>query len=282
MFTQNLFRRVAIIGIGMMGGSLALAIRKHGLAHEIVGVSKQQASLDKALEKKAIDAGFLEIAPAVRNADLVILATPVESIIKLLTTINPHLKRSCIVTDLGSAKVEIIEAAQKTLSNPSFFVGSHPLVGSHQEGIDFVKAELFENALCIMTPTAQTHQMAQRKVEQLWTTLRCQVKHLSAEKHDEVLAYISHLPHLLAFGLIETIPPTALEFVPQGLKDMTRIAASSPQMWNDICMTNSRNILQSLDELVKNLSFFRNAIVNRDSKTLMFHFTKAQEKRNQL
>ncbi len=278
----SLFRRVAIIGIGMMGGSLAMAIKKYGLAQEVIGVSKQQASLDKAIEKKAIDKGFLEIPEAVRNADLVVLATPVESIIKLLPTINPHLKRGCIVTDLGSAKVEIVETTQKALSNPSFFVGSHPLVGSHQEGIEFAKAELFENAICIMTPTAQTHQMPQRKIEQLWTTLKCQVKYLSAEKHDEILAAISHLPHVLAYALIETIPPTSLEFATQGLKDMTRIAASSPQMWNDICMVNSRNVLQNLDELVKNLSFLRNAIVNQDRKALMYHFTKAQEKRNQL
>ena len=276
------FKRVAIVGVGLMGGSLGMAIKKHKLAREVIGLSHRQAALDQAVRMNAIDTPCLDVQKAISNADLVILATPVDSIIKLFTTINPYLKRGCIVTDVGSAKVKIIEHAEKILSASPFFVGSHPLAGSEKKGVANATDNLFEGSACIMTPTSKTNQVAKQKVKHFWTKLGMDVKLLSPEEHDEILAYVSHLPHLVAYGLISAVPAKFLEYASQGLKDTSRVAASSPQMWSDICMANSKNVLNALDKCVEYLAHFRKAIISRDQKSLVQYFTQAQETRNKL
>ena len=266
----------------MMGGSLGMAIKKNNLAREVIGLSHRQSALDQAVSIQAIDTPCLDVRTAIANADLVILATPVDSIIKLFTTIEPYLKRGSIVTDIGSAKAKIVEFAEKTLSNPAFFVGSHPLAGSEKKGVENASPNLFEGAVCLMTPTERTNQVARQKVKHFWTKLGMEVKFLKPEEHDEILAYVSHLPHLIAYGLMAGIPPQFLEYASQGLKDTSRVAASSPQMWSDICMANTKNILNALDQCVEHLAHFRKAIINQDQKDLTGHFAKAQEKRNKL
>lgn len=275
-----LFRRVTIVGVGLMGGSLGLAIKKYKLAKEVLGLSQKQSSLVDAIKVGAIDIAENDIQKAVKHSDLIVLATPVDSILKLLPTINQYVRRGCLVTDLGSTKVDVVEKAQKSLSHPMFFVGSHPLVGSEKMGILNARAELFENASCIMTPTPQTHNGAKEKIMTLWTKIGAKVKLLNPEEHDEILGYISHLPHLAAFALMEAIPQKHLEFSTQGLKDTTRIASSSVQVWNDICLSNATNIIKSIDEYVRHLGYLRSALVNRDSKMLMHHLTVAKEKRD--
>lgn len=278
--TGNTFRRAVIVGVGLMGGSLGLAMKKYGLAREIVGVSPKQASLDLALKYGAIDTGTTSLMEALHHADLVVLATPVETILNIIPSLEEALKRHCIVTDLGSSKMEIVSMAEKRLSNPDFFVGSHPLAGSEKRGVEFASADLFQNAICIMTPTDKTNRVAKEKIKHLWTKIGANVKFLTPQEHDEILAYVSHLPHLLSFSLMETVPPKCLEFITPSLRDTTRIAASSPQMWNDIFLSNSKSVLKALDETVKQLAILRKAISIRDSKTLIQQFTQAKEKRN--
>jgi prephenate dehydrogenase len=280
LLNHYLFRKATIVGIGFMGGSMGLALKKHRLAREVIGLSHRQSSLVNALKIKAIDVGHTDLKKALYDADLVILAAPVESIIKLFSTINPYLKRGCIVTDLGSTKAKVVESAEKSLSAPSFYVGSHPLTGSEKQGVENAQEDLFTNAQCIMTPTPQTNQVAKEKVKLLWTKIGSQVKFLSPEEHDQNLSYVSHLPHILAYGLMETVPSSSLEFGAQGFKDTTRIASSSPQMWNDICMANAKNVVKALDDLIKHLSIYRKAIVLQDQKELLQHFTSAKEKRD--
>lgn len=275
----HMFRRVVIIGVGLMGGSLGKAIKKHNLAGEVIGVSNQQEVLDKAKELGAIDTGLTDAQKAISGADLIVLAAPVQSIIKILATLGPSIRRGCIVTDLGSAKAQIVEKAEASLSLPGFFIGSHPLVGSEKSGVEHASAELFENALCLMTPTDKTNQVAKEKVKHLWTKIGARVEFVSVTEHDKALAYVSHLPHVLAYGLMCAVPQEAFKYASQGLRDATRIAASSPQMWNDICMANSKNILNALDETVKYLAAFRKAIINHDSKELTQYFSKAKENR---
>ncbi|MBU0467728.1 MAG: prephenate dehydrogenase [Candidatus Omnitrophica bacterium] len=276
------FKRVTIIGVGLMGGSLGLALKKRGLAREIVGLAYRQSSLVQAIKNKAIDVAFTDPKKAVRNSDIVILAAPVDSIIKILPTIAPHIKRGCIVTDVGSTKSEIVETGEKVLPVPGFFVGAHPLVGSEKKGADYSSADLFEGGTCIMTPTEKTNQIAKEKVKYLWTKVGSKVCIVTPEKHDEILAYVSHLPHLLAYGLIDVIPQEFLEYGSTGLKDTTRIASSSPQIWNDICMANAKNVIKSLDETIKRLGEIRNSILTDDEKSLLNLFTKAKEKRDNL
>jgi prephenate dehydrogenase len=276
------FECAAVCGVGLLGGSLGMAIKKHKLAREVIGLSHRQAALDQAVKSGAIDTPCLDVKKAVANADLIVLATPVDSIIKLFTTIDPYLKRGCIVTDVGSAKASITEQGEKLLSNPAFFVGSHPLAGSEKKGVINASADLFEGSVCIMTPTDKTNQVAKQKVKHFWTKLGMEVKFLQPEEHDEALAYVSHLPHLLAYGLMAGIPSKFLEYASQGFKDTSRVAASSPQMWSDICMANPKNILNALDQCVEYLAHFRKAIVSHDQKSLTNYFIKAQEKRNKI
>lgn len=263
-----------------MGGSLGLAIKKHGIAKEVVGVSQKQETLDEAIKLKAIDIGETNIQRALKNADLVVLATPVNLITKLLVSINPYLKRGCIVTDMGSTKSEIVETAEKKLSNPGLFVGSHPLVGSEKKGVEFSDAEMYEGSECIITPVSSTNRTAIEKVQRFWAKLGANVKTLTPEEHDQILAYTSHLPHLLSFSIMEVVPQKYLEYVSSGFKDTTRIASSSPQMWNDICFSNSKHVIHALDELVKNLAAIRKFVTDRDEKSLIEYFTKSKEKRD--
>lgn len=275
-----LFRKVTIVGVGLMGGSLGMAIKKHNIAREVVGISQKNSPLSHALKNNVIDHVAADLKSAVQNADLVILATPVKTIINILSTIGPHLRRHCIVTDVGSTKASIVEAAQKFLPPHVLFVGSHPLAGSEKKGSAYATADLFEGAMCIMTPVEHTNRLAKEKVKHFWMNIGCTVKMLPPEEHDKIVAYISHLPHLVAYGLMGAVPPEYLEYAAQGFKDTTRVASSSPQMWNDICMVNKKNIVKSLDELVKNLAAYRKAIIAKDETGLMDHFIKAKAKRD--
>ena len=276
------FRRVAIIGVGLMGGSLGLAIKKHKLAKEVVGISARRSSLVKAVKCKAVDVAYTDIDQAVKGADLVVLATPVETIKVFLSSIKSHLKRGCVITDVGSTKFEIIEQAEKILPYPGAFIGSHPLVGSEKRGVENASADLYVNGLCIVTPTKKTSQVALGKVTMLWSKIGAKVKKVSPEEHDKILTYVSHLPHLLAYGLISTISEDHLQYGSTGLKDTTRIAASSPQMWSDICFNNSKNVVMALDQLVKKLALFRKAIMDKDERKLLEEFSNAKKKRDSI
>lgn len=277
-----LFRKVTIIGVGLMGGSLGMALKKHKLAREVIGLSQKQSSLLQAVKSKAIDTATTDIPKAIRNSDLVILATPVQSIIKIFHTINPHLKRGCIITDLGSAKLEITEASEKILANFNYFIGSHPLVGSEKVGIENARDDLFDSANCILTPTKQTHSSAQDKVKKMWEKLGAKVSVMTPQEHDKVLGAISHLPHLLSFALMNILPKDCIPYATQSLKDSTRIAASSPQMWNDIFISNSKNVLSALDDLITELAYFRKIIIDKDEKALLSAISKAKDSRDNL
>jgi len=278
----TLFRKVAVIGVGLIGGSLAKAIRKNKLAKEIVGVSQSQQTLNAAITDGVIDQGYHDVSKAVANADLVILAAPVGIIENMLGTIGPHLRRGCIITDVGSSKQSVVHAAQKFLPNNVFFVGSHPLAGSEKDGVKNASAELFQNATCIMTPTDTTHRLAKERVKLLWAKVGANVKFMTPEEHDKALGYVSHLPHMIAFALMETVPSEFLQYAAQGLKDTTRIAASSPQMWNDIAISNKRVVVKAIDEVVKNLSLIRKTISTNDQKTLLNVLKGAKTKRDSL
>ncbi|MFP4473362.1 MAG: prephenate dehydrogenase [Candidatus Omnitrophota bacterium] len=280
--SKQLFRKVTIIGVGLMGGSLGKAIKKQGLAREVAGLSRKAASLSAAQKAGAIDMGTHDIKKAVANADLVVLATPVSVVPKMFEMIAPHIRRNTIVTDVGSTKVSIVRAAGETLPNASYFVGSHPLAGSEKRGAEHADENLYRGAVCIMTPAEGANRQAVDRVKKLWSRVGSQVKILPPEEHDEVLAAVSHVPHLLAYALMRYMPQNYLPFAAGGLKDTTRIAASSPQVWSDISLANSRNILKSLDAVIEELSHLRRGIIEKDDKALMQIFKTAQAKRNRI
>ncbi|MDP2652697.1 MAG: prephenate dehydrogenase [Candidatus Omnitrophota bacterium] len=277
-----LFRKVTVIGVGLIGGSLGMAMKQRKLAFEIVGVSQQSSSLTTALKNNAIDKASNDIKDAVSNADLVILSTPVSIIASLLPRIGPYLKRNCIITDVGSTKAAIVSAAQKYLPPHAHFVGSHPLAGSEKRGAEFASSGFFENSICLMTPVEQTNKIACDRVKELWTKVGASVKFLAPDDHDKALAFISHLPHVVAYSLMGSIPDDSLGYAAQGLKDTTRIASSNPQMWIDICMANKRNLVASIDEFVKHLAAVRKAIIGDDQQSLTTLFKNAKTKRDAL
>lgn len=274
-----LFRKVTIIGVGLMGGSLALALKKHKVAKEITGFSNRKTALDEARKKKVIDLVETDLERAVKNADLIVLATPVDTIAKLLTQIHPFLKRNTVVTDLGSAKAAIIETAEKHMDNANRFIGSHPLIGSEKTGVANAADDLFQGTTCILTPTKDTSKSVRDKVKQMWNKLGANVVSLEANEHDEALAYVSHVPHLLSFALMTSTPERLYPYASRGFKDMTRISGSSPLMWSDICIANSKNIANSLDQCIERLAHLRKAIVLRDRKALPHLLAAAQKAR---
>lgn len=282
MFQRHMFRRAAVLGTGMVGGSIALALKKYGLAAYVVGTSRQEASLKLAREMKAIDEGTTDVNKAIQGADLVILAAPVKVILENIDDISKHLRRGCLVTDVGSTKSAIVDAAEKLFPPHVLFAGSHPMAGSEKSGMAHASADLFRGAVCIMTTTARTNRVARDKVKHLWTTIGAQVKTMEPAQHDEIMAYASHLPHMMSFALARAIPDDFLQYGAAGLKDTTRIAGSSAQMWADVCTSNYRNVVKALDESAKSLAEIRKAVVDRDEAALVQFFTQAKAKRDTL
>ena len=276
VFRRHMFRKAAVLGTGLLGGSVALALRQKGLAERIVGTSRQEASRRLAIERGVLDEVFIETQKAIQGADLVILASPVKTILADIQNISKHLRRGCVVTDVGSTKAAIVDAAEKCFPAHVLFAGAHPIAGSEKSGVLHASADLLKGAVCVLTPTDKTNKVARDKVRQLWTTLGCDVRVMEPAKHDEALTYVSHLPHMAAFALMRAVPEQYLPLASTGLRDTTRISGSSPKMWSDICFSNYRNVLRSIDEVVGSLSEIRKAVVDRDEQALTAFLEQAK------
>ncbi len=259
-----LFNKVAIIGTGLIGGSIALGIKKKKLAQEVVGVSKHKKSISLALKMKAIDQGSVSLK-IIKGADLLIIATPVDTIIALKDEILKYIDKDCIITDVGSTKEKIVGKLEAVLPN---YIGSHPLAGSEKRGIMNVSTSIFDGSLCILTPTKRTTPAAFENIKLLWERLGAKVVILTPKDHDKVLSLVSHLPHIVAFSLINTVPRSLLKFSSGGLKDTTRIAASDTILWKDILLSNRKNLLDAIRLFEMNLAKIKSAINNNDGKAL--------------
>jgi len=275
---MRLFHKAAIIGTGLIGGSLALFIKKNKLAREVVGVAEHKASLALALKMKAIDRGSLSLS-IIKGADLLILATPVDSIISLRKKIRKYAWPGCIITDVGSTKARIVSLLEKDFKN---YVGSHPLAGSEKRGIENARPGIFNNSLCILTPTKRTSRKALARIKSLWIKAGSRVVMISPKLHDKALSFTSHLPHIAAFSLINSVPLEFLKLSSGGLKDTTRIAVSSPRLWQGIFLTNKNELLAALVHFEKNLRVIKSAIKNNDKKLLTKILRQAQKKRSSL
>jgi len=276
---MRLFKRVAIVGVGFIGGSLGLDLRRKKIAEEVVGFSRHRSSLILAKKKGAIDKGYEEIEKAVSYSDLVILATPVSKIIELIPYISSFLKEGAIVSDVGSTKVEIVRQGERFLSKNTYFVGAHPLAGSEKRGIREAREDLFKNAFCILTPTKNTDKKALKKILQLWKNIGAEVKIMSPQEHDRLVAKISHLPHALAVNLILSLDKKIIPWGAGGLKDTTRIALSDPYIWQDIFLTNQKEIIKAIKKFNVCMDKFLSALQNKDIKFIFSLLRKAQEKR---
>ena len=281
-----LINRLAIIGVGLIGGSLARALRHRRACGRIIGFGRDLENLKKAVTLKVIDEYSLTVASAVKEADLVVLATPLATTEALLRSMRGYLKDDVIITDVGSAKGSVVEAARITLDTllPRFVPG-HPIAGKEQSGVEASSADLFEAHRVILTPLPETAINALDTVARMWELCGAEVVQLDVEQHDEILAATSHLPHLLAYALVDCLAgmrerDEIFRFAAGGFADFTRIASSHPQMWHDICFANRRQLLRVLDNFGGYLGNIRQAIENDDSDALLKIFTRAKEARD--
>lgn len=275
---MRLFKKVAIIGTGLIGGSIALAIKKNKLAEEVVGVSRHKSSILQAKRMGAICCGSQDLS-IIKGAELVIFATPVEVILKLAPAVAGIIGKDCIVSDVGSTKESITKLLGKKFR---YFVGAHPLAGSEKRGIKFSEAGLFKGSLCIVTVDKKTDRVALNRIKKLWKNLGARVVVMPASKHDRALSLTSHLPHIAAFSMMNSIPPELLRFSASGLKDSTRIAASDSELWSEIFLNNKNNVLKALKNFKNNLSILERAIRRNDKNRLSFELKKAKAKREKL
>lgn len=283
MSEAPLFERVALIGIGLIGSSLSHAMRANNLAGKIIVTTRRQETLDRAIELGLCDRGTLDMGDAVRDADLVIVCTPMGTYADVGKTIAPHLKPGAIVTDVGSVKEPVFSTLAPHLPETVHLVPGHPVAGTEHSGPDAGFATLFKNRWTVLTPAQGTDADAVQKVSDLWTRTGAMVEVMDAHHHDQVLAITSHLPHLIAYTIVgtatdlgEDLQQEVIKFSASGFRDFTRIAASDPTMWRDIFVTNKDAVLEVLGRFDEDLTELKRAIRRGDGEKLFEHFTRTR------
>ncbi len=282
------FRRLTIIGVGLIGGSLARVCRKKGLADELVGVGRGRKNLELAVELGVIDRWSHQVEEGVDGADGVVLATPMGTIIPLAERMAPHIEAGCLVTDVGSTKASVVEPLECLLQPSAAFVGGHPIAGTEKSGVEASFESLFEGFRCILTPTDRTDTEALARVQSLWEACGMSVVCMDPDTHDTLMAGVSHLPHMVAYALIHTVTGLscndhdAVAYSAGGFRDFTRIAASDPTMWRDICLANRKPLLAMIDRFSGSLDELREAIEGADVEALQELFAAARRIREGL
>lgn len=251
-------RTVSVVGVGLLGGSIGLAFRAAGGAAERVGVGRRRSSITKALDVGAVDRGTLSYRSGIAKADLVIIATPIGHFETVFRQLAEHLSEGTVITDVGSTKRHVMRLAEQILPSGVHFVGSHPMAGSEAAGVEFARADLFQLAQCMIVPPDDADQAAVGLVEDFWRMLGMRTRRLTAERHDAIVAQISHLPHVVASALMDVAAANdTIDFAATGFADTTRVASGSPGMWLDILMSNREDVGASIDQLTQRLQTLR-------------------------
>jgi len=278
--------KLCIIGVGLIGGSVARALRECNCVDSIVGTGRNQENLRRAEELGVIDAYSMEIAKAVEGADIVLVAVPLGAMQAVFEQIQPHLSDNAIVTDVGSAKQSVIVAAQQCFKErATMFVPGHPIAGTEKSGVEASFAELFQHRRVILTPDEETDPAALNKVKLLWQACGAQVMEMGAVHHDAVLAATSHLPHMLAYALVDTLArmddsQEIFDYAAGGFRDFTRIASSDPVMWHDICLANREQLVKVIRAFSDDLHRLCDAMEQGDSEFIKTTFTRAKNARD--
>jgi 3-phosphoshikimate 1-carboxyvinyltransferase len=274
--------RVLIVGLGLIGGSLAKALKKKHFANVILGYDRNLAELQQGLDLGIIDEGCSDFGSAVKSADIIVLAVPVKATEAVLSDLKPYLQPHTVLTDVGSTKGNVIVAAQSVFGSvPRNFIPGHPIAGSEKSGVAAADDSLFAKHKVILTPLPDSDENATSLIARMWQSTGAEVLQMAIERHDEVLAATSHLPHLLAFSLVDTLAKEQdsteiFRYAAGGFRDFTRIAASDPTMWHDVCLANKQQILDQVDNFTEGLATLRKAIVNGDSQLMLGIFTRAK------
>lgn len=253
------FRKITLVGVGLLGGSLGLAVKQRRLAREVAGFVRREASIHECARARAVDYATTDLFAAVWNADLVVLCTPLAQMRSLVRQLLPALKRGAIVTDVGSVKASVVNELEALVARAGgHFVGSHPMAGAERTGVSAAQADLFQSSVCVVTPDKHTSAAALGKVERLWRSVGCRLLRLPPGVHDELVSRSSHLPHVVAATLATTVlnprrPKAQAALCATGFRDTTRIASGSPEMWRDIALANRQQLRVALDQFVREL-----------------------------
>lgn len=283
-----MIKQLTIIGVGLIGGSLARALRAAGYVQEVVGVGRSLTNLQQAVALGVVDRIETSLSRAASDADMLVLASPVGAMPEVFAAIAPYLSAKTVITDVGSVKSSITEAARAHLgAHFRQFVPGHPLAGRESSGVSASLPDLFQGQRVILTPTAETDVAAVKAVEGMWRAAGAHVTCMPVVEHDAILATTSHLPHLLAYALVDQLAQApasrrVFDYIGNGLRDMTRIAASDPVMWRDICLANRTAVLQAISGYRGQLDRLAQAIENADAAQLEAFFTHAQAQRIKL
>ena len=281
-----MLKRVAIIGVGLIGGSFALALKRAACVERIVGAGRNAGNLRKAVELGVIDEIAADVGSAARGADFVLVATPVRQMQSVLCALSPHLAANAVVTDAGSTKQDVVAAARAALgARIAQFVPGHPIAGREKSGVSAAQAELYQERNVVLTPLAENAPQTVARVRQAWVACGAKVSEMDAASHDAVFAAISHLPHMLAYALVDDIAKRAnaaelFSFAAGGFRDFTRIASSSPEMWRDIALNNRAALLAEIDAYQTKLVELRAMIAASDAAALEALMSDARQARD--
>jgi len=272
-------RQISVIGLGLLGSSVTLTVSRSAGQIRTVGFSHRGSTRVKARQMGIAGVICDDIRESVREADLVILATPIRTFEGIFKEIAPALPAGCIVTDVGSVKSLPHRWAERALGDKVYYVGSHPIAGSEKRGLEFGRDDLFMNARCILTRTAGTNQAALGRVRRFWQSLGCLVEVMSPAEHDRILGRVSHVPHVTAAALVNATNSDDIKYAGKGFIDTSRVSSGPANVWTDILLTNPDHIRRGIDGVIKELGRIRTAILNKDAKAIERILSGAAEKR---
>lgn len=284
--TDFYINKLAVVGVGLIGGSLSLALKATKSVGHVVGIGRGQANLDKAMQLKVVDSVTRDLETGVAGADIVFLATPVLTLGPVARRMMPHLKPGAIITDGGSVKQVVIDEIEPHLRPDVHFVPGHPIAGTEYSGAEAAFASLYQGRRSILTPTPHTAPAALATVRAMWEAAGCDVVTMEVEKHDRVLAAISHLPHMVAYALVNAVgaydryQENILEYSAGGFRDFTRIASSDPTMWRDIALTNREALVEMMEQFEAFLRELKDDVARGDSERLFEFFRRSKESRD--
>jgi prephenate dehydrogenase len=281
------WQKVTLIGVGLLGGSLGLALRKRGLAGKVCGYVRRESSIAECVQAGAVHGATMDLAEAVRDADLIVLCTPLLRMGELALQIAPNVRKGALITDVGSVKGPVVSELEPIFAaKGATFIGSHPMAGSEKMGVSAARADLFLNAACVVTPTKSSVMERVEETETVWREVGGRVIRLDPETHDLLVARSSHLPHVLAAQLATFVldpkgAPEQSKLCANGFRDSTRIAAGSPEMWRDIVVMNRKQVLDALERFSEGIAAFRELLEQNDPGTLEGYFKRAKELRDE-
>ena len=281
------WQKVALIGVGLLGGSLGLALKQRRLAKSVVGYVRRPASIVECESLGVVDRAMTDLPEAIRDADLVILCTPLGQMRELAERMNGSLKHGALVTDVGSVKASVVQELEPIIAKAGGeFIGSHPMAGAEKTGPGSARSDLFVKAVCAVTPTSNSTNHAISKIEDLWRFVGCSPLRIAPDLHDDLVSRSSHLPHVVAAELSNYVlspvhPKEQALLCANGFRDTTRIASGSPEMWRDISVANQRNLARVLGVFIEDLQEFRLALENDDRKAIEEFFAQAKQRRDQ-